>query len=143
MQDILLFILNIFILNITPFISKIYLDKIDFLNMTITRKIFGGILAIIIALINYKKTIKVISGDRFVYYMILLLSIGSFISSSIYYYLLDKYNANFLSIIISPISIVLTALIGTIFFNEPLTNQMWVGALIIIIGLIIFITGKR
>jgi uncharacterized membrane protein len=143
MLDIILFALNILIWNITPFITKMYLTKINFLNMTIARKIFGGLLAALIALINYKQTIKLISHDKAIYYNIIMLSVSSFIASSIYYYLLNKYNANYLSIILSPIGILFTALIGTVFFDEPLTLQMWIGAFIIIVGLFVFINGKK
>jgi drug/metabolite transporter (DMT)-like permease len=122
---------------------KICLEKIDVFNLLITRYIFSGIFALIIVVLNYKKTIKNISNHKNIYLILLGLSITTFIASASYYYLLNKYNANFISIILSPISILLTAVIGRLFFNEPLTNQMWLGAFIIIIGLGIFINGKN
>ena len=144
MIDIILFIINILIWGIRPFISKMCTEKIGVLNFTILHYISSGLLVTLILLFtNHKNLVKVILDNKNIYYIVLLLSLLSLIASYIYYFLLDKYNANFVSIIISPISILLTALIGQYFFNEPLTIQMWVGAIIIIIGLLIFLNGKN
>lgn len=119
-------------------------EKIGVLNFTILHYISSGILVTLILLFtNNKNLVKVILDNKNIYYIVLLLSLSSLIASYIYYFLLHKYNANFVSIIISPISILLTALIGKYFFNESLTIQMWLGAIIIIIGLLIFLNGKN
>lgn len=144
MIDNILFIINILIWGIIPFISKMCTEKIGVLNFTILHYISSGILVTLILLFtNNKNLVKVILDNKNIYYIVLLLSLSSLIASYIYYFLLHKYNANFVSIIISPISILLTALIGKYFFNESLTIQMWLGAIIIIIGLLIFLNGKN
>lgn len=144
MLDILLFIINILIWGATPFVSKICLREIGAFNYTVLRYISSGLLvAFILLFVNSDNIIKVILKNKNIYYITLLLSILSLLASCIYYFLLNKYNANFVSIIIRPISILLTALIGHFYLNEHLTLQMWYGTFIIIIGLLIFINGKK
>lgn len=142
MLDILAFSLNILIWSISPFYSKDLLEKITPFNFTILRGIFFGILSLLIALFinNY----SILTSFNHSFYIILtILIICSFIASNIYNYLLKKYNANIVQVIINPLIIFLSALIGSIFFNEKFTNQMWCGTFIIMIGLIIFIKGKK
>jgi len=143
MLDIILFILNTFLWGIKPFLYKSFFNKIGFLNSIILRYIFSAVIALLLLIYSNNDLIEKISQDSNYIISGFLLAGLSVISSLIYYFLLNKYNANFVSIIISPISILLTALMGHFLFKEELTLHMWVGMLLIIIGLFIFISGKK
>lgn len=143
MLDIILFISNTFLWGIKPFLYKFFFNKIGFFNSIILRYIFSGVIALLLLMYSNNDLIEKISQNSNYIISGFLLAGLSVISSLIYYFLLNKYNVNFVSIIISPISILLTALIGHFLFKEYLTLQMWIGMLLIIIGLFIFISGKK
>jgi drug/metabolite transporter (DMT)-like permease len=136
--DIILVGLNIFGWSIFPFINKNLLQDMDSIAFTIARWVISIPIAAVASLF-YK---EVFSKSANFYIILFLLLLVSFIITNIYYYLLKKYDANIITAIINPLVILFTAIFGSLFFNEPFTNQMWVGFIIILIGLIVFILGN-
>jgi drug/metabolite transporter (DMT)-like permease len=144
MLDLLAYGATILIWTGTPFITKQLMSSssISPLNLTLVRWIIGGILSLIlIFLFNAGKSLE--KTERNVYITLALLSIFSFIASFAHQYLLKKYNADVVSIILNPMMIFLAAIIGNCLYNEPYTPQMWLGTGIIIAGLIVFGSGKK
>ncbi len=137
--DLSLIGLNIFSWSFFPFINKHLLQNIDPISYTIIRWVISIPIALVASLF-----FKDIYTQKFNFYIIVFfLLLISFITSNIQNYLLKKYDANLIAAVINPLVIFLTAIIGTLFFNEPFTNQMWFGFFIILIGLIIFLLGKK
>lgn len=137
--DILLISFNIIGWGFFPFINKNLLKTISPHSFTIVRWLLSIPIAIIAGLF-----FQDIYTQNFNFYIIIFITlILSFVISIIYNYLLKKYDANLITAIINPSVILLTAIIGSILFNEPFTQQMWVGFGILLIGLIIFILGKK
>ena len=113
--------------------------KMDSLNFT-TARWFLSIPIAFIAVLFFKDVF--IQKSSF-YIMTFLTLLAGFLSSIMYFHLLKKFNANLITVILSPLVIILAAIIGSLFFKEPFTNQMWIGMIILLIGLVIFILGKK
>ena len=111
MLDILAFGTNIFIWSVLPFISKFLMHKISPFNLSLLRYFFGGMLALILLLIFNKKNSKIYSLDLSFYIVLAIIMIFTFAATNIYYHLLKKFNANYVSVIIYPLMIILTAII--------------------------------
>jgi len=133
--------INILISSFLPFINKTLIEstKMDAITFTSARWLLSLPIAIIASLF-----FKDIFTQKSNFYIIIFLTLlAGFFSSIMYFYLLKKFNANLLTVIISPLVIIITSIIGTLLFKEPFTNQMWIGLTILLIGLIIFILGKK
>ena len=132
---------NILVSSILPFINKDLMkySKMDSLNFT-TARWFLTIPLAFIAVLFFK---DVFTQKPTFYIITILTLLAQFFSSIMYFYLLKKFNANLITVILSPLVIILTAIIGSLVFKEPFTNQMWVGMIILLIGLLIFILGKK
>jgi len=140
MLDLLAYGTTIFIWGGTPFITKHLMNGITPLNLTLVRWIIGGVLGLILLFFFKDKSLD--STNKNVFISLAILSIFSFIAAFSNQYLLSKYNADVVSIIINPLMIFLAAVIGNCIYNEPYTPQMWVGTAVIMAGLIIFTKGK-
>ena len=133
--------INILISSFLPFINKNLMQyaKMDAITFTSARWLLSLPIAIIAGLF-----FKDIFTQKFNFYIVIFLTLlAGFFSSIMYFYLLKRFNANLLTVIISPLVIILTSIIGSLVFKEPFTNQMWLGLTILLIGLIIFILGKK
>ena len=132
---------NILISSFLPFINKYLMEsfKMDSLNFT-TARWFLSIPIAFIAVLFFKDVF--IQKSSF-YIMTFLTLLAGFLSSIMYFHLLKNFNANLITVILSPLVIILAAIIGSLFFKEPFTNQMWIGMIILLIGLVIFILGKK
>ena len=137
--DIFITIFNILGWSIPPFITKNLLKNLDPLSFTVLRWVLSIPLALLLA--PFFKSIY--SQKSTFYFIVFGLIIISFLTAIAQNYLLKKYNANIVSAIINPLVIFSSAIIGNLLFEEPFTQQMWIGLLFILIGLIVFILGRR
>lgn len=133
--------INILISSFLPYVNKnlMQYSKMDAATFTTMQWLISIPIAIIASLF-FKDTFSQTSNF---YIIIFLTLLAVFCSSIIYFYLLKRFNANLLTVIISPLVLILTSIIGSLVFKEPFTNQMWIGLIILLIGLIIFILGKK
>jgi drug/metabolite transporter (DMT)-like permease len=137
--DIFVVMFNILGWSIPPFINKNLLKSMDPLSFTVLRWILSIPFALLLA-----PFFKNIYSQKSTFYItVFALLILSFLTAIAQNYLLKKYNANIVTAIISPLVIFFTAIFGNLLFNEPFTQQMWIGLLFILIGLIIFILGRK
>ena len=136
----ILAMLNILGWAYNPFLIKSLLKEISPLGFTILR----GLLTLPIALIGTIFVRKEIFNKSEQFYILgLIIIVIAFFSQYVNAFLLEKYNANIVSAIINPLVIFLSAIIGNLFYDEPFTRQMWIGLIFILIGLIIFILGRK
>ena len=58
------------------------------------------------------------------------------------YWLLSKYDANFVMGLVYPLSIIMTAFIGWYFYEEKISSTRWVGLVIVSLGVIVIYCTK-
>ena len=136
----ILTMLNILGWAYNPFLIKTLLKKISPLGFTVLRAYLTLPVALIGTIFVRKELFN--KSEQF-YILGLIVIVIAFIASYINAYLLKRYNANIVSAIINPLVIFISAIIGNIFYNEPFSRQMWIGLIFILIGLIIFILGRK
>jgi len=132
--------LNILGWAYNPFLIKTLLKKISPLGFTVLRAYLTLPVALIGTIFVRKELFN--KSEQF-YILGLIVIVIAFIASYINAYLLKRYNANIVSAIINPLVIFISAIIGNIFYNGPFSRQMWIGLIFILIGLIIFILGRK
>tara|TARA_B100001287_G_C22559490_1_gene470740 strand:+ start:310 stop:753 length:444 start_codon:yes stop_codon:yes gene_type:complete len=137
--DIFIVMFNILGWSVPPFINKNLLKSMDPSSFTV----LTWILSIPFTLLLTPFFKNIYSQKSTFYITIFALIIISFLTTIAQNYLLKKYNANIVTAIISPLVIFSTAIFGNLLFNEPFTQQMWIGLLFTLIGLIIFILGRK
>lgn len=122
------------------FFNKESLKIIGPRDLTINQRIIGGLISLGVLMFlgkNYN-----FETNKKTYGKTLIFVILSIIAYLMYYNLLQKYNVSDLTVILNPINIILTAFVGSMFFKEVVTTQMWVGIFVIVSGLIVFLKGK-
>ena len=85
---------------------------------------------------------KVFNYENKILVFTFLLSLVSFISMYIWFYLITNFDAAFTLAVINPITIITTMIVGYLFFNEEITRQQVLGTIIVTIGLVVLIMGK-
>jgi len=138
--DMIIAMLNIMGWAYSPFLAKILLKQISPFSFTILR-VFLSIPLGIVGSFYTKNELFNKSANFYLltFIFVLILFITQFMNAS----LLKKYNANIVTAIVNPLIIFMSAVIGNLFYKEPFTRQMWIGLLFILIGLIIFILGRK
>lgn len=165
MINIIIIFLFLFILinSIAPrFIYKEYLlNELSPIEISLNVWIIGGIISLLLIVFQnlitdnftiLKNKFPILKNklptfeNNFIYnfnknkkhlLLFIILSIFSFISTIIYYYLLDITNISKLTAYLSSISIILVALIAHTIYNRKISNKSFIGIIIIVIGLII------
>lgn len=127
--------------TLPSFLDKNTLQLISPRDLTLNKWIIGGIISL---------SILLFLGDRYdlvnnkrTYPQVLMLVILAMMSSLAYYFLLTKYDASTLMIILNPLNIMAAALIGWYMYGESFNREMWAGVGIIIGGLVLFLKGKQ
>ena len=141
--DVLMGLLNMFGWGLKPLLEKQGIKYSSVFLFANTRYIFTAILCFIV-LVTYKgRDIYVHLNKKTVYYSILVSVVG-LVSALSNYYLLSKYDANYVIGIVEPGVIVVTLLLGYFFFNEQLNFTRIIGMLFVCIGIgIIFISNTN
>ena len=137
---VLLSLFNILGWSLNPFLIKHLLKQISPFAFTVLGYLIPLPLFLIISIFIKKEILN--KSTKF-YIITSIIIIITFLCRFINAFLLKSYNANIVSAIINPLVIFISAIIGAFFFEEPFTKQMWIGLVFIIIGLIIFILGRK
>lgn len=129
---------NITFWSLMPLIEKhvIGITKDPF-NTANIRYILAAIISAFLFFIYSKKSINEYSYK--VYGLMFLVAILGFLGKYFNYLLLDRYKATVVSAIISPSLIIMTAMLGRLFFNEIITTQQIIGIVIIAIGMFVLL----
>jgi drug/metabolite transporter (DMT)-like permease len=127
--------------TLPSFFDKKTLQIISPRDLTINRWIIGGIISL---------GILIFLGDRYdlannkkTYPQVLMLVLLAMLSHVSYYFLLDKFDASTLMIVLNPLNILAAALIGWYMYGERFNREMWFGVVGIIGGLVFFLKGKQ
>ena len=128
--------------TIRPFIDKMVVTKAaNILDIAILRYILAGFIGLFITIVTLRGK-KVFNYENKILVFTFLLSLVSFISMYIWFYLITTFDAAFTLAVINPITIITTMIVGYLFFNEEITRQQVLGTIIVTIGLVVLIMGK-
>ena len=139
--DILMGSLNVFGWGLKPLLEKQGIKHSSVFLFANTRYIFTAILCFIILLIYKGKNYYLHLNQKTVYYSILVSVVG-LLSALSNYYLLSKYDANYVIGIVEPGVIVVTLILGYLFFNETLNLTRIIGIMVVCIGIYLIFISK-
>lgn len=138
LSGVVMTLAGVIVASSTSVITRQLVKDMDISGMQITT---GSLLVAIpcfIAAAFYLETpFSLTMSDREMYSTIYLGLIGTGIGFTLYYYLLKRVTANHISMIalITPIS---ALSLGSWLNNEPLVAEVWIGALLVCAGLILY-----
>tara|TARA_B100001758_G_C18310182_1_gene557392 strand:- start:14 stop:442 length:429 start_codon:yes stop_codon:yes gene_type:complete len=138
--DIVAGSLNILGWGIKPLYEKMGIAKSSPFIFANIRYIFTAVICMTMLLIQQGNTSFTI--DRDIVYYGIIVSVMGIISIMSNYYLLSKYDANYVIGIVEPSVIIITLICGYCFFNEKINLQRVVGILIVCIGIFTIFTSN-
>lgn len=139
--DIVIGLVNVLGWSIKPLIEKEGIKHSSFFIFANTRYVATAMICIIVLLACKRKYITDNINYKSIVYSIIVSIIGllSIISN---YYLLSKYDANFVVGLVDSSIILTSLLLSYLFFNEIITTMRIVGISIISIGILITFLSK-
>ena len=132
--DILIGCVNILGWGLKPLIEKRAVQHSSVLVFSNTRYIVTAFISIIVLLLCKRKYITKHLNIKTLYYSFIVAVIG-LLSIMSNYYLLSKYDASIVVGLVEPSIILVTLLLGYIFFNEKISLKRVIGLIIISIGI--------
>ena len=149
MSDILYFILNGGGWALKPILEKMSVDKIGFFYFSFFRYLVSGIIAIPFIYYQYQKhglpkgyKNKPILFTKDVLFWGAIVSIIAIAAIMANYYLLEKYDASFVTPIAESVLLIFNAIFSVVLLGEKITMDMMTGIGLIIAG-IMFIYRKQ
>ena len=132
--DILIGGINIFGWGLKPLIEKMAIQHSSSLVFSNTRYIATAFISLTVLILCKRKYISKHLNIKTLYYSFTVAIIG-LISIMSNYYLLSKYDANLVVGLVEPSLILVTLVLGYIFFNEKITLMRVIGLMIVAIGI--------
>ena len=149
MSDILYFILNGGGWALKPILEKMSVDKIGFFYFSFFRYLISGIIAIPFIFYQYQKhglpksyKNKPLLFTKDVLFWGAIVSVIAIIAIMANYYLLEKYDASYVTPIAEGILLIFSTIFSVMFLGEKVTRQMVLGIFLIITG-VFFIYCKQ
>ena len=145
-MDILVFliILSIIKWSISPFIHKELYNNIKYDNIICFKYIILSIIFISYTIYDYKnKKIafnELCQNNKLLTYFILSI-IFSIVGGFTYYTLLKKYDVSFIIPILKSMSLIIIIIAGYLLFNEKISNNKFLGILLISLGMYLINTN--
>ena len=138
--DIIAGSLNILGWGIKPLYEKLGISNSSRFVFANIRYIFTAIICMVMLLIQQGNNVFNINKET-IYYGCIVSAMGiiSIISN---YYLLSKYDANYVIGIVEPSVIIITLICGYCFFNEKVNLQRIIGILIVCVGIFTIFTSN-
>ena len=138
--DIIAGSLNILGWGIKPLYEKLGISFSSPFVFANIRYIFTAIICMVMLLLQQGNKVFSINKET-VYYGCIVSTMGiiSIISN---YYLLSKYDANYVIGIVEPSVIIITLICGYCFFNEKVNLQRIIGILIVCVGIFTIFTSN-
>ena len=132
--DLLIGSVNIIGWGLKPLIEKMAVTHSSSLVFANTRYIATAFISLIVLILCKRKYISKLLNLKTLYYSFAVAIIG-LISIMSNYYLLSKYDANLVVGIVEPSLILVTLMIGYIFFNEKISLMRVIGLMIVAVGI--------
>ena len=136
-MDVVATVSNIGLWGMKPLLEKQCIEMSSPINISLIRYLFGGILSI--ALILYLNKKEVFKQDSWIYIQMIFVAMIGFIALYFNYYLLEHYDAGYVSSIIQPLTIMFTVAVGILFYGEEFNYNKITGSIIICIGLFVLL----
>ena len=127
--------------TLPSFLDKKTLQIISPRDLTLNKWVVGGIISL---------CVLAFLGDRYdfannkkTYPGVLMLVILAILSHFAYYFLLNKFDASAIMIVLNSLNILTASLVGWYIYEEKFNREMWLGVVTIIGGLLLFLKGKQ
>ena len=128
--------------NCNPFIKKLVTKKIDKYTYLAILSIYIFIINAIYIYYNNFKVTTILKVSPKIHFVCLITALLSILPSFIYLNLIQEHDISLLNPIITPLGLILTAIIGMLFFKEKCCKTKVYGGIIILIGTYIFLKKK-
>lgn len=127
--------------TLPSFLDKKTLQVISPRDLTLNKWVLGGIISLgILAFLGDRYDF---ANNKKTYPQVLMLVILAMLSHLAYYFLLNKFDASTLMIVLNPLNILAAALVGWYMYGERFNHEMWLGVATIVGGLVLFLHGKK
>ena len=127
--------------TIPSFLDKKTLQVISPRDLTLNRWVLGGVISLgILAFLGDRYDF---ANNKKTYPQIIMLVLLAMLSHMSYYFLLNKFDASTLMIVLNPLNILAAALVGWYMYGERFNREMWFGVTGIVGGLVLFLKGKQ
>ena len=141
LTDIAIGGLNILGWGLKPLIEKKAVEHCSSFIFANTRYITTAFISIFILAVSNRQYVINHLNIKTLYFSIIVAVIG-LVSIMSNYYLLSKYDASLVVAIVEPSLILVTLLVGKIFFNETVTLLQVIGVMVIALGLFIVLLSR-
>jgi uncharacterized membrane protein len=141
LTDIVIGGINILGWGLKPLIEKKAVEHCSSFIFANTRYIVTAFISIFILVLSNRRYVRQHLNVKTLYFSVIVAVIG-LISILSNYYLLSKYDASLVVAIVEPSLIVVTLLLGKIFFNETITLSQILGVMVIVSGLFILLLSR-
>ena len=141
LTDIVIGGINIIGWGLKPLIEKKAVEHCSSFIFANTRYIATAFISIFILVLSNRRYVRQHLNVKTLYFSVIVAVIG-LISILSNYYLLSKYDASLVVAIVEPSIIVVTLLLGKIFFNETITLSQILGVMVIVSGLFILLLSR-
>lgn len=127
--------------TLPSFLDKKTLQVISPRDLTLNKWVLGGIISLgILAFLGDRYDF---ANNKKTYPQVLMLVVLAMLSNLAYYFLLNKFDASTLMIVLNPLNILAAALLGWYMYGERFNRDMWLGVVAIVGGLVLFLKGKQ
>ena len=140
-MDVIATVSNIGLWGMKPLLEKQCIEVSSPTNISLIRYLFGGIISIAMILFLNKK--EVFKQDSWIYIQMIFVAMIGFIALYFNYYLLEHYDAGYVSAAIQPLTIMFTVFVGIIFYGEEFDYNKIIGSSIICLGLFVLLMKKK
>jgi len=124
------------------FISKLAVQRVDYINLIIQRYIVGSIILFILTMIfRREEFIDSISKESIMYSF--LIALCSIMGSAFLYLLLKSDSLSIVIPTIEPLIVVLTFIFGIVFLKEKFSFRLLGGIVLAIVGVYLINTSKH
>lgn len=127
--------------TLPSFLDKKTLQTISPRDLTLNKWILGGLISL--GVLTFLGDRYDFTNNKKTYPQTIILVLLAILSHLAYYFLLNKFDASTLMIVLNPINILAAALIGWYMYGEMFNRDMWIGVAAIIGGLVMFLKGKQ
>tara|TARA_B100000900_G_scaffold376399_1_gene359121 strand:- start:571 stop:993 length:423 start_codon:yes stop_codon:yes gene_type:complete len=140
-MDILATVSNITLWGMKPLLEKQCIEVSSPSTISLLRYLLGGVISFILILILNKH--DVLKQQSWVYVQMIFVAMIAFIALYFNYYLLDNYDAGYVSAALQPLTIMFTVIVGILFYGEEFNYNKMIGSLIICLGLYVLLMNKK
>jgi len=132
---------NSFLWGLKPLLEKQIVRKTNSIDMSLLRYVLGGLICLFLIVV-FGRTQNFLNFGFSVYWNMAIIAFVGFLALFANYYLLSIYDANLVHAVVNALSIIVTMVLGYLFYNEKISMSRAIGITIISIGIFIVYYSK-